>query len=136
MPKYVVAVQCNIVKDRCSGYMCEQNFHNRTGAFAAYAGESDIRFLSMTCGGCCGKATQRKLRHMLKMAKQNDGIDPGDIVVHLSSCAAKGNFHSPPCPHREFLQTIITENVGLELVNGTVINDLSEKRRAEGVYPS
>ncbi len=136
MPKYVVAVQCQIVKERCSGYMCEQNFHNRRGAFAAYEGDADIRFLSLTCGGCCGKATQRKLRHMLKMAKQNDGIEPADIVVHLSSCASKSNYHSPACPHLDYLQSLIGETLGLQLVNGTVINDMSEKRRAEGVYPS
>ncbi len=135
MPKYVVAVQCDITKQRCSGYMCEQNFHKRKGSFAQYEGDASIRFLSMTCGGCCGKAVHRKLRHVLRMAKQNDSIEPSDVAVHLSSCVCKGNYHGPACPHLDYLQTLIG-NIGVQVVLGTVINDLSEKRRQDGTYPS
>jgi len=33
---YIAVVQCDIVKERCSGYYCEKAFHERTGGFAAY----------------------------------------------------------------------------------------------------
>jgi len=135
MPKYVIAVQCDIVKQRCSGYMCEQNFNQRKGAFAAYDADAPIRFLSMSCGGCCGKAVHRKLRHALKMAKQNDSIEPGEIAVHLSSCVCKSNFHGPACPHLDYIRTLVG-GLGVDVVEGTVINELSEKRRQDGVYPS
>ena len=135
MPKYVVAVQCDIVKDRCSGYMCEQNFQQRKGGYACYGADESIRFLSMTCGGCCGMATQRKLKHLMRMAKKNDGIEPADIVVHLSSCLCRANYHGPACPHLDYIEKVI-KPLGLQVVHGTVINDVSEKRRAEGTYES
>ena len=135
MPKYVIAVQCDIVKQRCSGYMCEQNFNQRKGGFAAYDADAPIRFLSMSCGGCCGKAVHRKLRHALKMAKQNDSIAPADVAVHLSGCVCKSNFHGPACPHLDYIRTLVG-SLGVDVVDGTVINELSEKRRRDGTYPS
>jgi predicted metal-binding protein len=135
MPKYVVAVQCDIVKDRCSGYMCQREFRERSGPFAAYAGDESVQFVSMTCGGCCGKATHRKLRHLLRQAKKNDRVEPSDVTVHLASCVCKSNFHGPACPHVDYLRTLIADSIGLQLVDGTVINALSEKRRQDGTYP-
>ncbi|MCP4650485.1 MAG: CGGC domain-containing protein, partial [PVC group bacterium] len=34
--KYIVVVQCHIVKERCSGYLCEYAFSKRTGSFSKY----------------------------------------------------------------------------------------------------
>ena len=134
MAKYVVAVQCNIVKDRCSGYACERNFHERGGGFAAYAGDSDVRFLSLTCGGCCGRAVHRKLSNFLRQAKKNENILPADVVVHLASCVSNDTYHSPPCPHLDYLKALIGDKLGLTIAEGTVINELSEKRRQDGTY--
>ena len=33
---YVVIVQCNLAKQRCSGVLCEQGFNQRAGGFADY----------------------------------------------------------------------------------------------------
>jgi predicted metal-binding protein len=136
MPKYVVAVQCDIVKDRCSGYQCEREFTQRLGAFAPYAGDDDVRFLSMTCGGCCGKAVQRKLTNVVRQSNKREGIARDDIVVHLSSCACKESYHGPVCPHLDYLKSIIAGKLGLALVEGTVINETSEARRQSGQYKS
>ncbi|MHC4561939.1 MAG: CGGC domain-containing protein, partial [Planctomycetota bacterium] len=124
MSKYVVAVQCDIVKQRCSGYQCEREFHQRAGGFAAYEGDADVRFLSMTCGGCCGRAVHRKLGNLLRQAGKSENIEPADITVHLSSCVCKDNYHGAPCPHLDYLETIIGKKLGLQIARGTVIAGL------------
>jgi predicted metal-binding protein len=134
MAKYVVAVQCNIVKERCSGYQCEREFTQRIGAFAPYADTPDVRFLSMTCGGCCGKATQRKLTNLVRQSNKREGFERNDIVVHLSSCVCKESYHGPVCPHLDYLRSIISDKLKLSLVEGTVTNELAEARRQSGEY--
>ena len=34
--KRFVVVQCDVVKERCSGYFCERSFHAWTGGFVRY----------------------------------------------------------------------------------------------------
>jgi predicted metal-binding protein len=130
--RYLVVVQCDIAKQRCSGYFCEKAFHERTGGFAVFPKEEPCRTLYLTCGGCCGRAVQRKLHHLVrKLAK--DGVAKEQIAVFLSSCVCKDNFHSPPCPHLDYLRTLIAR-LGLEVYEGTVISEKSEARRREGGY--
>ena len=31
--KYIAVVQCQIVLERCSGFLCEKSFHERSGGF-------------------------------------------------------------------------------------------------------
>ncbi len=132
--KYVVVVQCHIVKERCSGYFCEKTFSERTGAFDQYPKDTSIRYLSMTCGGCCGRAVHRKLAHLVKRIKKNENIEKDQIQVHLSSCLAFDSYHGGACPHKEYLKTLICEKLGLDCIEGTKISDLAEKRRAENLY--
>ncbi len=132
--KYVVAVQCHIVKERCSGYLCEFAFEKRTGGFEDYPKENKIRFLPMTCGGCCGRAVHRKLSNFIKQAKAKEKIEKENIVVHLASCISKDNYHGPPCPNIDYLKNIIGNKLGLDILEGTKISDLSEKLRKEGKY--
>ena len=129
---YIAVVQCHIVKQRCSGYFCEQAFHNREGEFTRYPADIPFRTIYMTCGGCCGKAMHRKLGHLIRRLKR-DGIEKDRIVVHLSSCIAKDNYHSPVFPHLDYLHLLI-ERLGLDVVEGTRISDLSQKRRDNGTY--
>ena len=96
---YVVILQCHIVKERCPGYLCEKAFHERTGGFAEYPRDKTIRCLTITCGGCCGRASHRKLTQFLRTIAKKEGVTKDRIVVQLSSCVAKDNYHSPPCPH-------------------------------------
>jgi len=130
---YVVIVQCHIVKERCSGYNCERAFHERTGGFAAYPKDKAYRTLNMTCGGCCGRAVHRKLSNLLRKIKKEEDIGKDRIVVQLSSCMTKDNFHSSPCPHLDYLKGLIAK-LGLDMREDTFIYEKSEKRRKEGLY--
>lgn len=130
---YVVIVQCHIVKERCPGYNCEKAFHERTGGFAGYPRDKAYRTLYLTCGGCCGRALHRKLSNLTRRIKKQEGIDKRRIVVQLSSCITKDNFHAPPCPHLDYLKTLIAR-LGLDVHEDTFINETSEKRRREGLY--
>lgn len=130
---YIAIVQCHIVKERCSGYNCERAFNERTGGFSAYPKDKTYRMLNLTCGGCCGRAVQRKLSNLVRRIKKMEGIEKNRIVVHLSSCITKDNFHSSPCPHIDYLKGLIAK-LGLDVCEDTFIDEKSEKRRKEGLY--
>jgi len=130
---YIVIVQCDIVKERCSGYYCEKAFHERTGGFADYPADRSYRTLFMTCGGCCGRAVHRKLSHLCRTIAKNEGIGKDRIVVQLSSCITKDNFHAPPCPHLDYIRTLIAR-LGLDVRDDTRISKTSESRRKSGKY--
>ena len=131
--KYIAVIQCHLVKQRCSGYFCEKAFHERSGSFTAYAGDENLRILYMTCGGCCGRASHRKLANLIRMSKKREGITKDQIVVHLASCITNDNYHGPPCPHLDYLKELIGK-LSLDLVEGTNISPKAEARRLEGKY--
>lgn len=130
---YIVIVQCHIVKQRCSGVRCEQAFTGRTGGFAEYPADRSYRTLYMTCGGCCGRAVQRKLTHLARKLRKSEDMAKGRIVVQLSSCITKDNVHSPPCPSLQLIKTVI-ERAGLDYRCDTHIDEISEAKRAKGIY--
>jgi len=131
--EYIVILQCHIVKERCPGYLCEKSLHERTGGFAAYPKDKSYRMLSMTCGGCCGRATHRKLASLLRALQKKEGIAKDQVVVQLSSCMTNDNYHAPPCPHLAYIKTLIAR-IGLDVRESTVISELSEQRRQGGRY--
>ena len=130
---YLVVVQCHIVKQRCPGYLCEKAFHERTGGFADYPVDKQYRVINLTCGGCCGRALHRKLTLLKRTLKKKEGIDKDKIIVQLSSCITKDNYHAPPCPHLDYLKAL-TEKIGIDYREDTEINEKSEKRRVQGIY--
>ena len=130
---YIVVVQCHIVKERCSGYNCERAFNERTGGFSAYPKDKTYRMLSMTCGGCCGRAVHRKLSNLIRQINKTEALTKDRIVVQWSSCITKDNFHSSPCPHLDYLKSLFAK-LGLDVRDDTFINEKSEKRRKEGLY--
>ena len=130
---YVVIVQCAIVKERCSGYFCEKSFHERAGGFADYPKDRAYRTLYLTCGGCCGRALHRKLSHLKRQLKKQEGVEKERIVVQLSSCVAKDSHHGPRCPHLDYLRALVAR-LGLDLREGTRLSPLAERRRREGLY--
>ncbi|HBM15379.1 MAG TPA: CGGC domain-containing protein [Lentisphaeria bacterium] len=132
--KYIVIVQCHIVTEKCPGFFCENAFTKRVGAFTEYKGNSHIRCITVSCGGCCGRAVHRKLSLLLKTLKKREGIEKESVIVHLASCIAFDNFHAPPCPHINYLKELIGVKLGLPIKEGTKISDLSEKRRSECLY--
>ena len=131
--QYVVVVQCHLVVQRCSGYFCELSFDRREGGFAGYSAQQSLRSLYMTCGGCCGRGLQRKLTHLLRQLRKHEELSANAVVVQLASCVTHENFHGPPCPHLEYLKTLI-HRVGLDVLEGTRISKLSEQRRRSGQY--
>ncbi|MFA7230466.1 MAG: CGGC domain-containing protein [Victivallaceae bacterium] len=133
--KYIVIVQCEIVKQRCSGYFCEKAFNERTGGFAGYPADKTFRTLYMTCGGCCGRATHRKLDHLIRKIGVKENIDRGEIVVHLSSCITRDNYHGPQCPHINYLKELIAK-LNLDVIDCTTISTKAEERRQAGIYKS
>lgn len=132
---YVVIVQCDIVKQRCPGYLCEKAFHERTGGFADYPRDKQFRKINLTCGGCCGRALHRKLMHMARTMKKKEGIEKQSVVVQLSSCITRDNFHSPPCPHLDYIKALIAK-IGLDVCEDTVISGKAQQRRDAGIYAS
>jgi len=133
--EYLVIVQCDIVKQRCPGYLCEKAFHERTGGFADYPKDKHYRVINLTCGGCCGRALHRKLTLLKRSLKKREGIEMDKVVVQLSSCISKDNYHATPCPHRDYIKELI-EKIGIDYREATVIDEKSEKRRTEGIYSS
>ncbi len=131
--EYLVIVQCHIVKERCPGFLCEKAFHERTGGFADYPADKQYRIINLTCGGCCGRALHRKLTQLKRSLKKHDNIETDKIVVQLSSCITRDNYHAAPCPHKDYIKALI-EKIGLNYCENTVIDEKTEKRTAEGIY--
>jgi len=131
--EYVVIVQCDIVKERCPGYMCEKALHERTGGFAAYPKDRQYRVINMTCGGCCGRAVHRKLSLLVRKLKKKENIEKDKIVVQLSSCITKDNFHAPPCPHLDYLKELFAK-LDIDVLEDTEIYIKSEEKRKNGTY--
>jgi len=130
---YIAVVQCHIVKERCSGYLCERAFHERSGGFSGMPEHLSARLLTLTCGGCCGRALHRKLANLVRMAEKKEGIGRERILVRFSSCITKDNHHGPPCPHLDYLRTLVAK-LGLDVAEDTVISATSERLRASGKY--
>ncbi len=130
---YIVVVQCDIVKQRCSGYFYESSLHKREGGFSQYDSDKSLRSIYLTCGGCCGRAMHRKLGHLVRKLKQKEGIEKDRVVVHLSSCITNDSYHGPPCPHLDYLHTLIRK-LELDVVEGTRTSSKAQQRRDAGVY--
>lgn len=132
--KYIVVVQCDIVMERCSGYLCEKAFHDRAGGFSDYPKDGEYRTLYMTCGGCCGRAVMRKLNDLTRTIEKDEKVPKEHIVVHLSSCITKDNYHAPPCPHLDYIKTLINDKLSLDIVEATHISSQSSELREKGLY--
>ncbi len=132
---YIVVVQCHIVMERCSGFFCERAFSSRTGGFADLPKDVQPRIVYLTCGGCCGRALQRKLVNLVEKAGKKDGIAKDAILVKLASCVTRDNHHGPPCPHIDYLKLLISR-LGLAVSEDTHLSAKSIRLREEGVYKS
>ena len=130
---YIVIVQCDIVKERCPGYLCEKAYNERTGGFSNYSKDKKYRIMNMTCGGCCGRAVHRKLSNFTRKIQKAEGIEKSQIVVQLSSCMTKDNYHASPCPHLDYIKGLI-KKLHLDIIENTLIDDNSEKGREAGLY--
>ncbi|MDP8262444.1 MAG: CGGC domain-containing protein [Candidatus Ancaeobacter aquaticus] len=130
---YIIVLECDIVMERCSGYLCEKSFNERTGGFSKYSKNKDIRAIFLTCGGCCGLATHRKVAHLVKQIGKQEKISKDKIVVQMASCITEDNYHGPKCPHLPYIKELI-EKLGIDCQEDTYICSISEKKRQLGKY--
>lgn len=85
--------------------------------------------MALTCvlpqGMVCGNGRNKGVVDMIDLTKKEY------VVVQLSSCIAKDNFHAPPCPHLDYLKSLLAR-IGLDVCEDTVISETSQRRRAGG----
>ena len=130
--KYVVIIQCDIAHRRCSGFACTNAFCNKDEVFKDY--DDATRYISFTCGGCCGKGVASKLEHFSKMAYKKNNISKDEVVVHLSSCMVTDNHHYDRCPHVDYIKSIVTKKGFKNVVEGSYISGGAKRKREEGIY--
>jgi predicted metal-binding protein len=133
MIKLIAIVQCDITTERCPGFFCDRAFVNRTGGFEKIDCGRDTRKITISCGGCCGKAVHRKLSLLVRKAKKHDNIEKDEILVKLASCITKDNYHGPKCPNLDYIVKLV-EKLGMNLSFDTHISKKSEERRQSGAY--
>lgn len=132
MIKYVLIIQCDIAHNRCSGFACTNDFYNKQGKFENY--EDDIKYISFTCGGCCGKSVAAKLEHFSqKLAKKTD-VKKDEVAVHLSSCMTTDNHHYDRCPHVDYIKNIVSKKGYKNLVEGSFVSNNASNKREKGIY--
>lgn len=130
--KYIVIIQCDIAHKRCSGFACTNAFYNRDEKFNNY--DNTTRYISFTCGGCCGKGVASKLEHFSKQLKSKNSINKDDVVIHLSSCMVTDNYHYDRCPHIEYIKSIVIKKGYKNVIEGSYISKGAKKKREAGEY--
>ena len=129
--KFVVIIQCELVHKKCSGFACTDSFYNRDEMFKSY--KENTRYISFTCGGCCGKLVSGKLSHFSKKILKKTDYKKDEVIVHLASCMTSDNYHSDRCPHIDYIKDIIVKR-GYDFLEGTKINKNAEIKREKGIY--
>ena len=131
MPKLVVIIQCDDVVKRCSGFLCMNDFYEKTGKFENYSEE--IRYMAITCGGCCGNLLTPKLENLgMRLKKAN--IEKDDVVIHFASCVCSDNAHRLPCPFINRMKALLNRKGFNNIVLGTHISKKAEEKRQAGIY--
>lgn len=129
--KFVVIIQCELVHKKCSGFACTDSFYNRDEMFKSY--KENTKYISFTCGGCCGKLVSGKLSHFSKKILKKTDYKKDEVIVHLASCMTSDNYHSDRCPHIDYIKDIIVKR-GYDFLEGTYISKNSEIKREKGIY--
>jgi len=130
--KYVVIIQCEIARQRCSGFACTNSFYNRDDGFRDY-GDS-VRYIAMTCSGCCGAGLASRLEHFSNKLRKKTDVTKDEVAVHLSSCMVTDNYHHDRCPHTDYIKALVKKKGYHNIVEGTYVSKLSEKKREAGEY--
>jgi predicted metal-binding protein len=130
--KLIGIVQCDVAKERCSGLACINSFDKRIDAFEGYEA-SGIMAVPFNCGGAPGRRIGRSAAHLARRAEHKAGIKKEEIVIHLASCVATDNGHYPPCPHLDYIVTMLKRK-GFRIKMGSYKSNTAERRRGEGRY--
>ncbi len=132
--KFVVIIQCDIARLRCSGFACTKCFYDREGFFKDCGYPHGTRYIAFTCGGCCGGSIASHLEHFSnKLARQTD-LKKDEVAVHIASCMATDNYHHDRCPNLEYIKGIIRKKGYKNIVGGTFRSDNATKKRKAGIY--
>ena len=108
-----------------------KDFYDRTGKFEGYPDE--VRYMSITCGGCCGNLLTQKLENLgMRLRKANMNKD--DVVIHFASCVCSDNSHRLPCPFMNRMKALLNRKGFNNIVNGTHISKKAEEKRQKGIY--
>lgn len=130
--KYAVIIQCEISHRRCSGFACTNSFYEKEDLFKKY--DEDMKYISFTCGGCCGKGVAAKLEHLGKKFRKVEKISKEDIFIHLASCMVTDNHHYDRCPHIDYIKSIISKKGYKNIIEGSYISKNAENKRKKGLY--
>ena len=131
--KLIGIIQCDFAKERCSGFACVNSFTNRMDAFTKYPKDSSIMVVPFNCGGCPGRRISRTVSNLVKRAKKKAEIEKDEIVIHLASCMVTDNGHYPPCPHLDYIGTILKRK-GMKVKKGSYKSKTATARREAGRY--
>lgn len=129
--KLIVIIQCEDVVKRCSGFFCMNDFYERTGKFEGYP--DDTRYMTVTCGGCCGNLLTPKLENLgRRLCKGN--LTKEDVVIHFASCVCSDNSHRQPCPFMNRMKNLLNRKGFNNIVLGTHVSKKAEEKRQAGIY--
>ena len=131
MSDLVVIIQCQLAHNRCSGFACSHSFYERQGAFVDYP--EGTRYLSFTCGGCCGKGVAAKLEHLAGKLRKKTELKPDNVVIHLASCMTTDNHHYDRCPHVDYIRSIVAKKGFTRVVEGSFVSARATELRRQGV---
>ncbi len=132
--KYVIIIQCDIAHRRCSGFACTNAFYDKEEIFEKYG--DDIRYISFTCGGCCGKGISAKLEHFSKKLRSKTNIKKDEAAIHLASCMVTDNHHYDRCPHVDYIKDIVSKKGYKNVVEGSYISKNAKSKREKSIYNS
>ena len=130
-PELVVIIQCEDVVKRCSGFLCMNDFYERTGKFTEYP--DGVRCMTMTCGGCCGNLLTPKLEN-LGMRLRKAGMNKDDVTFHFASCVCSDNSHRLPCPFMGRMKALLQRKGFNNIVLGSHISQKAQEKRDAGIY--
>ncbi len=128
--EFVVIIQCEISKRRCSGYSCTKSLYEKSGKFTGYP---EVEYISFSCGGCDGKGISAKLQHLEKVLKKNL-VSQDNVALHFSTCITHDNTHHDRCPNINIMKKIAAKRGFNRVIEGSVINQNAEERRQKGIY--
>lgn len=132
--RFILIIQCDVARLRCSGFACMKSFYDKEGFFDGCGYGPEVRYMALTCGGCSGGSIASKLEHFSnKLARQTD-IKKDEVAVHLSSCMVTDNYHHDRCPHLEYIKGIVLKKGYRNIVDGTFRSTNATERREAGIY--
>ena len=129
--KYVVMIQCDISRKRCSGFASPTVLLSKDDVFKD---DDSVRYIAMTCGGCCGAGLASLLEHFSNKLKKKTDVTKDEVAVHLSSCMVTDNYHHDRCPHVDYIKTLVEKKKNHNIIEGTYISKTSAKKRENGEY--